>query len=145
MKLVNLARGWSSCGEKLVKLEENWWKVGQVGEKLVKKLVKLVNLVGSWSSWWKVGQVGQFGHIAFWFVNSGWWNCEMGELFKNPWHLKYARYKCPVLGKHHIVCAVQDGQVVPLNITCVNSNSDTCNELFNNFAAFFPWQQLKVI
>ena len=94
-KLVNLVGGWSNCGEKLVELEKNWWKDRQVGEKLVK-------------SWWKVGEklkLVKFGGGLVKLVKSWsrWWNCEMGELLKNPWHLSTPDTSVQRWGKHHIV------------------------------------------
>ena len=55
-----MVKSWSEVVQVGKKFVERWSKVGQ---KMVKgQVVKFVK---------SLSKVGQFGHIAFWFVNSG--------------------------------------------------------------------------
>ena len=148
-----LVRSWWNVVEELVKLVKSLWKVGE-------KFVKLVNnwpKVGQWSN---MGQIGQklVKNGSIWSSGSICSHCVLvcQQRVMKLWSERIIPLRTHgtsstrdtsvlALGKTpYCFWSPQDGQVIQLNITCVNSNSDTCNELFKNFAAFFPWQQLKV-
>ena len=93
-------------------------------------LVIMVKHGSSWSSWSSWSKIGH--------VNSGRWNCEVGELFK-PQEPPIQVFGA---GEDTILLLITTGW--SSNSIEMSSNSDTCHELFNNFADLLPWQRLKV-